>query len=268
LGSLECWEEDKRQHRENLLSELEAQYVADLDAALDVAAEDSICRAALGLPGGLDLPAFERELEQSTRSDPGESIGARGEASCVHVPLGLEDEMLARLREEDEIARSRDEARIAQLRAEVEDMRIRAEGGPDSSFVISPYAAALNLGQRSLHHPDTPHPGLVLDASLSGLDTTLGLQAWREEVDAVLGDQLFDDELEAVNFDVQNPSTRGLALMEGQLLGARERVRMMEDAVESAHACAEDELGELDQLLSECEELHAKLMKQSVEEQQ
>merc|ERR1712013_359768 len=54
------------------------------------------------------------------------------------------NEVLARMREAEESEKRADEARIAELRAEVDFLR--------------------------LHQKGTPHPGLVLDASLSGLD--------------------------------------------------------------------------------------------------
>lgn len=268
LGSLDQWEseweKDKRQHRQNLLSELEAQYGADY--GLDLATEDGLYRAGLGLTDSFCVD--EADLDESVLISPTKELlptehrlhqlSRLPDDAPYEVALGLADEMLARLKEEDMIERRIDEARISQLRAEVEGLRIKAEC--DSGSHISPAAMALGLGERNLHHPGTPHPGLVLDASagLSGLDS--GLQAWRDEVDSVLGEHSFGEDL-----DTDTP--RGIALMEGHLAGARERVRLLEDAVESAQAaCAEGEFNELDQLLSECEELHERLVNRGLDD--
>lgn len=257
LGSIDQWEsqweEDKRRHRQNLLSELEAQY--GVDYGLDLATEDGLYRAGLGLTDSFCVE--EAELDKSDLiSSPTQDVVSAEARLLLPAEVGLADEMLARLREEDIIERCKDEARISQLRAEVEGLRIKAECDSDSH--ISPAAMSLGLGERHLHHPGTPHPGLVLDASLSGLDS--GLQAWRDEVDSVLAEQCFQD-------DSDSETPRGIALMEGHLAGARERVRLLEDAVESAHAaCAEGEFAELDQLLSECEELHERLVHRGLDE--
>jgi len=253
LGTLDQWEDDKRRYRENLLSELEAQYA---DYGLDAIEEASLAQSMLQAQYadyGLDA-SEEASLAQSMlQVDHGtpDLISPLGPGPQVSSA-----EVLYRLREADHVAKCSDEARISQLRAEVEDMRMKAG---DSDSVTSPYAVSAHAAFR--HLPGTPHPGVVLDASLSGLDSNFGLQAWCEEVDAALGEQTFEDELRDGDF-----SPRGLAVMEGQLLGARERVRLLEDAVESAQACAQDELGELDQLLSECEELHTRLMERGAED--
>lgn len=239
----EQWEDEKRKHREALMAALEVQYSGSHDEALDdidvVDADEAMhgCRSDI-MGHLLSAPGFASPSPVETGSA---------------VSLGAADEVLARLREEEEASQRADEARISQLRAEVEELKRRAdiEDCPDSPPLHGDYGIA----ERGV---GTPHPGLVLDASLGaslGLDDKLGLSAWRAEVDAVLaGDDSLEDDLCATPVDAV-----GFTSLEGRLAGARERVRQLEDAVESAKACAEGELGELDQLLSECEELHAQL---------
>lgn len=253
LGNFgEQWEEEKQKHREALLAALEVQYRSTSkdahDGVLDnIEATESV-EATDG--GGSDLMGHILSAPGFSSPSPVETASA-----VSRVSLGAADEVLARLREDEEASQRTDEARIAQLRAEVEELKRRAESAESADYPesMSPQGdSAFGLAGRGV---GTPHPGLVLDASLSGLDDKLGLSAWRAEVDAVLaGDHSFEDELTA---DPGSPG--GIANLEGRLAGARERVRQLEDAVESAKVCAEGELGELDQLLSECEELHAQL---------
>lgn len=246
LGSLgDQWEEEKRQHRQNLINKLEAQYGAEND--FDASGE-SFYGSSCYMPrhGAID-------------SDKPDLISPFPEVASPEASLEATDEVLARLRDEDEVERCTDQARISSLRAEVEELRIKAAGGSVSFAPLN--AVPLSIVNRPAYvAPGTPHPGLVLDASLSGLDATLGLQAWRDEVDAVLGvdDMCFEDELRGCSFD-GDADPAGLSRMEGDLAGICAQVRLMEGVVASSSHCVEDELGELDQLLSECEDFHSRL---------
>jgi hypothetical protein len=241
LGSMDNWEDEKLRNRNELLRELEAQYgfaVGNVDLPVDEVQYDS-CRDSTDIRSD--------EVEERWRREA--SCG--GPTPLRHLQGQATSEALARLHEVEATERRLDEERIAQLRAEVEDLRLKSEGPHES---VSGF-----IGRAG----GTPHPGLVLDATLSGLDCTLGLQSWREDVDAVLGPS-FEDEL---RYDSSEPdSPCGLARIEGRLVGVRQHARMLEEAVGSAHAYAEDELGQLDQLLSECEELHAHLVGHCSEE--
>lgn len=116
LGSLgDQWEEEKRQHRQNLINKLEAQYGAEND--FDATGE-SFYGSSCYMPrhGAID-------------SDKPDLISPFPEVASAEVSLEATDEVLARLRDEDEVERCTDQARISSLRAEVEELRIKAAGG-------------------------------------------------------------------------------------------------------------------------------------------
>merc|ERR1719454_159485 len=101
LGSLDQWEskweEDKRQHRQNLLSELEAQYGADYGLGLDIAAEDGLYRASLGLTDSFCVD--EAGLDDSDLISPTREVLPRLDSEArlllpTEAALGLADEMM------------------------------------------------------------------------------------------------------------------------------------------------------------------------------
>mmetsp|Transcript_39018 Transcript_39018/g.71042 ORF Transcript_39018/g.71042 Transcript_39018/m.71042 type:complete len:330 (-) Transcript_39018:103-1092(-) len=167
------------------------------------------------------------ELEAQYGRSYGEILAASADLALTE---GDELQMgaLARLGGNEEGLR---EMRIAGLRAEVEELRRRAASAESGS---APSARALAAYARG----STPYPGLVLDGSSIG-----GL------VDSASGRSMEDTDGGFPGLDLDDT-------LEGRLASAQERVRLYEDAMEVAQWQTEDQLGELDMLLSECEELH------------
>mmetsp|Transcript_29437 Transcript_29437/g.67798 ORF Transcript_29437/g.67798 Transcript_29437/m.67798 type:complete len:321 (-) Transcript_29437:13-975(-) len=167
------------------------------------------------------------ELEAQYGRSYGEILAASADLAITE---GDELQMgaLARLGGNEE---GLDEMRIAGLRAEVEELRRRAASAESGSAASATALAAYARGS-------TPYPGLVLDGSSIG-----GL------VDSASGRSMEDT-------DGGSPGLEFDDALEGRLASAQERVRLYEDAMEVAQWRTEDQLGELDMLLSECEELH------------
>eukprot|EP00933_Yihiella_yeosuensis_P053829 TRINITY_DN5211_c1_g1_i2.p1 TRINITY_DN5211_c1_g1~~TRINITY_DN5211_c1_g1_i2.p1 ORF type:complete len:284 (+),score=63.31 TRINITY_DN5211_c1_g1_i2:185-1036(+) len=114
-----------------------------------------------------------------------------------------------------------DAARIAQLRAEVDHLRQKA--------------AAAEADESEMDF------GTSMDINVSGLPDVSGLSEWCAEVDVAALRLLAPDELEE------------------HLLKARHRVGSLETDLDSAKCRVDAELGELEQMLAECDAMRAQI---------
>lgn len=251
LQSLDGWEQESRQHQERLKRDLEKQYGFSYDGqpvpsagqAAEAAedSDDSSCpeveclepglrRDGVGLPGAA-IP-FPRE----------DTSWAKHGRDSVPVSQAL----LGPAAREYEAQRLADERRIASLRAEVEALKCQQQR-PAPVAELEEDDAMTGTGA----------PSYVLNSSAA---SPSGLSDWCAEVDAVLR--------AAPGNAHEGPGNEGLGEVEKSLAQAFEQAELMQGALASASSCLEAELGDLDQLLSECSVLHAQMARDAAADAQ
>lgn len=221
LSSLEGWEGESERRREALKRELESAYGFSYQ---DTTSE---------VLGTLGHATVDLEVEDMPVDEASGRMHAASARLASQNPDRFEPDRGFLLRESPEVVRAEEE-RIGRLRREVEEMRRQACG---------------DTGSPAMETPD------VLQASYAA---TAGLSAWCAEVDAALA----GEDLPVSGFPVGGSPTmgaRGLRTIEGQLADAMKEVAGMEERLDQAQSQVNAELGDLDRLLAECNQVMGKV---------
>lgn len=230
LASLEDWREEQAQQKEALRKELEEHFgdVPDADATSE-GEEDAVSEDVTEAPSAAP-----------PREGAGGGAGLWAVKGCRVSEPGPGGSSLCELEE----LRRADEARIARLREEVEELKQQGVEMEARSRLAE--AEALEAGAE----------GTGAGTGLSG-----GLRDWCAEVDAALGLPPQQDlvDTSGLDEDIIAGERRLLAQeFESQLVDVWAEGERLECALGAARGRVDLELGELERLLAECDDLQAK----------